>query len=158
MRNEAKLCGDLIVSTYEEKLSEFSHGKRLQRLPRPVRDRAAACCDACGSPLPRTLYAIKDLESERYFFVGDTCLKELVRRGAVLRSYGRESGQKSFVSEMLIRAQEAEKEKASLKAEDTGELVSFSYGLVLNHRWRSCPSTNCVRRLSRSRPTQANFF
>ena len=144
------------MSTYEEKLSEFSQGKRLQRLPHTVRDRAGAYCDACGSSLPRTLYAIKDLESERYFFVGDTCLKELARRGAVLRSYGRESGQKSFETEMLIRAQEREKEKTSLEAEDIGTPAPLSYGLVLDHRWRSCPSTNCVRRLSRSRPTRAN--
>ncbi len=144
--------------TYEEKLSEFSQGKRLQRLPRPVRDRADACCDACGSSLPRTLYPIKDLESERYFFVGDTCLKELVRRGAVLRRYGKESGQKSFESEMLIRAQEAEKEKASLESEDTGTPAPLSNSLVLDHKWRSCPSTYCVRHPSKLRPTRANTF
>jgi len=144
------------VSTYEEKLSEFSQGKRLQRLPHPVRDRADAYCDACGSSLPRTLYAIKDLESERYFFVGDTCLKELARRGAVLRSYGKESGQKSYESEMLIRAQEPGKGKASLMAEDTGTPAPLSYGLVLDHRWRYCSSTNCVRRPSRLRPTRSN--
>ena len=156
MRNEAKTCGGLIVSNYEEKLSEFSQGKRLQRLPHPVRDRADAYCDACGSSLPRTLYAIKDLESDRYFFVGETCLKELANRGAVLRSYGRESGQKSYESEMLMRAQEPKKEKASLKAEDAGTPAPLSYGLVLDHRWRSCSSTNCVSRPSRSRPTRAS--
>ena len=144
------------MSTYEEKLSEFSQGKRLQRLPYPVRDRADAYCDACGSSLPRTLYAIKDLESERYFFVGETCLKELANRGAVLRSYGRESGQKSYESEMLIRAQESEKGKASLMAGDAGTPAPLSYALVLDHRWRCCSSTNCVRRPSRPRPTRAN--
>ncbi len=49
---------------------EFAHGKRLLLLPRPVRDRADAFCDACGSSQPRTLCTLKDLESERYYFVG----------------------------------------------------------------------------------------
>ncbi len=44
------------MATYEQKLTLFVQGKRLLRLPRPVRDRADACCDACGSTQPRTLY------------------------------------------------------------------------------------------------------
>lgn len=50
--------------TYEQRLAEFAHDKRLLRLPRPVRDRADAFCDACGSSQPRTLHTLKDLESE----------------------------------------------------------------------------------------------
>ena len=77
------------MADYEKKLNEFARGKRLSRLMRPVRDRADASCDACGSTQPRMLYGLKgksaDEDSDRYYFVGDTCLKELVRRGAILK-------------------------------------------------------------------------
>ncbi len=101
------------MTTYEQKLTLFIQGKRLLRLPRPVRDRADACCDACGSTQPRTLYPLKELESERHYFVGDTCLKELAKLGAIPRRYGRESGQAAYETEMLLRSQELEGDKIS---------------------------------------------
>ena len=93
------------MDTYEQKLAEFAQGKRLLRLARPIRDRADAFCDACGSTQPRTLYALADLDTERHYFVGDTCLKELAKRGAILR-YGRRSGREAFENEMKLRALE----------------------------------------------------
>ena len=90
--------------SYEQKLAEFTEGKSLIRLPRPIRDRADICCDACGSNHPRTLYALKDSGSNRHYFVGNTCLKELVKQGAILRRFGRESGQAAFENEMNLRA------------------------------------------------------
>ena len=89
----------------EQRLSEFAEEKRLLRLPRPVRDRADACCDACGSTQPRILYGLKDPDSGRYYFVGNTCLKELVKRGAVLRRFGNESGRVAYEAEMGRRTQ-----------------------------------------------------
>ena len=97
---------------YEQKLDEFALGKRLLRLARPIRDRADAFCDACGSTQPRTLYALEDLDSERHYFVGDTCLKELAKRGAILR-YGRHSGRVAFEKEMKLRAQEFQADKGT---------------------------------------------
>jgi hypothetical protein len=94
------------MATYEQKLNEFVQGKRLLRLPRPIRDRADVFCDACGSSQPRTLYALKDLESDRYYFLGETCLKETTKRGVVLRRYGKESGQHAFNTEMERRSSE----------------------------------------------------
>ena len=93
------------MPTYEQKLTEFARGKRFLRLPRPIRDRADALCDACGSTRPRTLYALEDPESKRHFFVGDTCLKVLVKQGAILR-YGGNSGQAEFENEMRLRSAE----------------------------------------------------
>ena len=93
------------MPTYEQKLTEFAQGKRLVRLARPIRDRADAFCDACGSTRPRTLYALEDPDSKRHFFVGDTCLKELAKRGAILR-YGRHSGRAGFENEMRLRSLE----------------------------------------------------
>ena len=108
------------MSTYEHRLNQFAAGKRLLRLPRPVRDRADASCDACGSSLPRTLYAVKDLETLRYYFVGDNCLKQVAKRGAILRTYGRESGQKAYTTEMRLRAEDPEPAITSPRFVDLG--------------------------------------
>ena len=141
--------------TYEQGLAEFAHGKRLLLLPRPVRDRADAFCAACGSSQPRTLYALKDLESERYYFVGDTCLKELAKRGAVLRRYCRESGQKVYESEMLLRAPDLDGENASSKADDPGAPAAPAGNLALGQKWRSRSDANCVSHLSKKSPAGA---
>jgi len=102
------------MPTYEEKLDAFALEKRLLRLPRPIRDRADAFCDACGSTQPRTLYALKDLHSRRHFFAGDTCLKELAKRGAILRRFAKESGQAAYEGEMQLRAEETKGTPAPL--------------------------------------------
>ena len=94
------------MATYEEKLFAFARGKRLLRLPRPLRNRADAFCDACGSTRPRTLCALKDLESGRYYFAGAACLRELASRGVILRRFGKESGQAAYETEMQLRIEE----------------------------------------------------
>ena len=91
------------MATYEEKLTAFARGKKLLRLPRPLRNRADAFCDACGSTRPRTLCALKDLESGRYYFAGATCLKELANHGVILRRFGKESAQAAYEKEMQLR-------------------------------------------------------
>ena len=93
------------MRSYEGKLKEFAAGKRLLRLARPIRDRADACCDACSSTQPRILRALRDEVTGRHFFVGDTCLKGLVKAGAVLRRFGRESGPAVYEDEVQRRAQ-----------------------------------------------------
>ncbi len=105
---------------YEEKLNEFARGKKLLRLSRPVRDRADAYCDACGSTQPRTLYGVKDTASQRYYFVGDTCLKELAKRGYVLRRYGRESSKEAYQEEAQRRGEERKNEPTGPGADDAG--------------------------------------
>ena len=102
------------MPTYEEKLDAFAREKRLLHLPRPTRDRADAFCDACGSTQPRTLYALKDLHSRRHFFAGDICLKELAKRGAILRRFAKESGQAAYEVEMQLRAEETNETPAPL--------------------------------------------
>ena len=94
------------MSSYEQRLTEFSQGKRLLRLPRPILDQVDTCCDACGSTRPRTFYALKDVDAGRYYFVGNTCLKEIAKLGAVLKRYGRESGQRAYENEMKLRSRE----------------------------------------------------
>lgn len=99
------------MPTYEQRLDEFAEGKRLVGLSKPVRDRADAKCDACGSIQPRTLYGQRDEDSGRYYFVGHNCLKELVKRGAILRRFGRESGPAAYARERDLRAQELSEER-----------------------------------------------
>ena len=96
--------------SYEEKLTSFARGKRLLRLPRPIRNRADAFCDACGSTLPRTLSALKDIESGRYYFAGANCLRELASQGIILRRFGKESGQAAYEVEIQHRDEESQEE------------------------------------------------
>ena len=89
---------------YEEKIVRFARDKQFLRLSKPVRGCADAVCDACGSTQPRTLYGLTDVESKRHYFVGDSCLKELVKQGAILRRFGKESGKQAYEDEMKLRA------------------------------------------------------
>lgn len=104
------------MSGYEQKLREFASGKKLLRLSRPLRNRADAFCDACGSTQPRVLHVLEEGHSGRYYFVGGTCLKELAKMAAILKSYGRESGQKAFEAEVKWRAEELQKKRSAAGA------------------------------------------
>ena len=91
------------MPSYHQRLTEFSEKKRLQRLPDSIRDPSNPFCDACGSTQPRTLYGLTDIESKRHYFVGDSCLKELVKQGSVLRKFGKQSGKQAYDEEMQLR-------------------------------------------------------
>lgn len=82
----------------------FAQDKKFLRISRPIRGRADGLCDACGSTQPRTLYGLTDLATGRHSFVGDSCLKELVKQGAILRRFGKESGKQAYEEEMQLRA------------------------------------------------------
>ena len=89
--------------TYVKKLEAFIEGKTFTRLSRPVRNRADAWCDACGSLEPRILFGLREEETKHYFFVGAECLREITRRGVVRRRYCKESGEVAFGLEMTRR-------------------------------------------------------
>ncbi len=107
------------MTTYQQKLAAFTQEKNLLRLTRPIRNRADAFCDACGSTRPRTLCTLKDLESGRYYFAGANCLKELASQGVILRRFGKESGQAAYESEMQLRTEETQGESTPQKRQDT---------------------------------------
>ena len=88
----------------------------MNRLGRPVRDRADAFCDACGSSQPRILYGLKDKHGDRYYFVGQSCLQELVRLEVISRTFGRQSAASAYQDEMQRRLQEREKSKITLSS------------------------------------------
>ena len=92
------------MPSYEQRINNFAEGKSLLRLARPVRNRADAFCDACGSAQARKLYALADLNTERHYFVGETCLQELAKRGVILRRFGKGSGQLAYSAEMKLRS------------------------------------------------------
>lgn len=110
------------MGAYEDKLDVFAKGKQLVRLPRPLRDRADALCDACGSTQPRLLYGLRDATTDRRFFVGQNCLVELTRRGVVLRHYGKEPAPKAYEQEMQQRREETvQKQGIVQEPADVGE-------------------------------------
>jgi len=88
---------------YEDKIARFAQDKQFLRLSRPVRGRADGLCDACGSTQPRTLYGLTDVETGRHYFVGDSCLKELVKGGSILRRFGMQFGKQAYEDEMQLR-------------------------------------------------------
>ncbi len=91
---------------YERKLDDFVVDKTFMRLSRPVRDRADAQCDACGSLEPRILYGLKEENTDRCFFVGAECLRKINQRGAVKRRFCRERSRTAFDIEMSKRQTE----------------------------------------------------
>ena len=91
------------MSSYEQRIDQFAQDKKLMRLSRPIRDRADAFCDACGSSRPRTLYALMDVDTQRHYFVGDSCMKELARRGVISRKFGKQSGKQAYEAEIKMR-------------------------------------------------------
>ncbi len=93
----------MTASTYEERLRTFAEGKRLGRLAKAVRDPEDGLCDACGSTLPRTLFGLRETESDRHYFVGQNCLAWLLETGLVARTRYRQSAEVAYRREMEIR-------------------------------------------------------
>jgi hypothetical protein len=93
----------MTTTTYEERLLAFAEGKRLGQLAKAVRDPENGVCDACGSELPRTLFGVKDTESDRCYFVGQNCLGWLKASGLVARARYRQSAEVAYRKEMESR-------------------------------------------------------
>ena len=93
----------MTTTYYEERLRTFAEGKRLGRLAKAVRDSENGVCDACGSTLPRTLFGLRDMESDRHYFVGQNCLAWLLETGLVARARYRHSAEVAYRREMEMR-------------------------------------------------------
>ena len=116
------------MPNYQQRLTEFSEGKRLNRLPDTIKDFANTDCDACGSSQPRTLNVVKDRSTDRYYFLGDNCLREVMKRGTVGRRFARESGERAYQREMQSRAQGLPQSHDSILRPGTSELVPTPAG------------------------------
>lgn len=124
---------------YEEKITRFGQDKQFVRLSRPVRGRADGLCDACGSTRPRTLYGLTDVETGRHYFVGDSCLKELVKRGSILRRFGKQSGKQAYEDEMQLRAGPADHGSGPVDGQGNGSGVIGDIALETVHSGSSGP-------------------
>jgi hypothetical protein len=86
------------MSSYAERIDDFAEGKRLARMSRPIRNRADAWCDACGSVQARVLFGVKDEHTERVYFVGEHCLQQLAERGALVRRFCKQSAEDAYAA------------------------------------------------------------
>ncbi len=75
------------VTTYEERLWTFAHGKRLRRFRGLLRAPRDTYCDACGSTLPSHLYGLRDMDTKADFFVGANCMARLSQMLVVERPF-----------------------------------------------------------------------
>lgn len=116
--------------TYEAILEQFGSDKRLARLTRYVRAPKGGRCDACGSTLPRILFGLKEVRTQRYYFVGENCLARLLEAGTVARARYRESAKIAYVREMELRNQEGRPSPSDPEAETTQGIV-LETGTVL---------------------------
>ena len=98
---------------YEKKLEQFVEGRIFARLRNHIRNKADAHCDACGSLEPSSLFGLKEENSNRLFFVGSECLRQISQRGTVRRQFCREDCQAAFEREMAQRKYEQCQENCS---------------------------------------------
>ena len=104
------------MSRYEERLNAFAEGRRFARMSRPVRNRADTWCDACGSVQARVLFGLKDERSEQVYFVGEHCLQELAKRGAIVRRFLRQRAEATYAARCERRQEAVSRETSAGEA------------------------------------------
>ena len=85
-----------MAESYQDKLDNFSRGKSFLKLRGGVRNSTSEPCGACGSGQPGTLFGIRELLTGLDHFVGYNCLRELMRKKAVLQGRVRETTEEAF--------------------------------------------------------------
>jgi len=85
-----------MAESYQDKLDNFSRGKSFVKLRGGVRNSTGELCEACGSGQPGTLFGIRELLTGLDHFVGSNCLRELIRKKAVLQGRVRETTEEAF--------------------------------------------------------------
>jgi hypothetical protein len=85
-----------MTETYDDKLENFCRGKSFLKLRGGVPNSTGELCEACGSGQPGTLFGIRELVTGLDHFVGFSCLRELMRRKAVLQSRVRDTSEQAF--------------------------------------------------------------
>jgi len=85
-----------MAESYQDRLDNFSRGKSFVKLRGGVRNSTAELCEACGSGQPGTLFGIRELLTGLDHFVGSNCLRELMRKKAVLQGRVRETTEEAF--------------------------------------------------------------
>ncbi|MGB6896541.1 MAG: hypothetical protein WBF37_11470 [Dehalococcoidia bacterium] len=85
-----------MAESYQDKLDNFSRGKSFVKLRGGVRNSTSEPCEACGSGQPGTLFGIRELLTGLDHFVGYNCLRELMRKKAVLQGRVRGTTEEAF--------------------------------------------------------------
>jgi hypothetical protein len=85
-----------MTETYQNKLDDFCRGRSFLKLRGGVRNSTGEFCEACGSGQPGTLFGIRELLTGLDHFVGYNCLRELIRRQAVLQGRAGETSELAF--------------------------------------------------------------
>jgi hypothetical protein len=112
------------MSGYEERLAAFAGDQRFARMSQPVRNRADAWCDACGSVQARLLFGLKAEQGGEVYFVGQNCLQALSERGAIVRRFSRESAAQAYAARCDSRAAPTDGAKPEDKLAATSALSS----------------------------------
>ena len=85
-----------MTETYQDKLDNFCRGRSFLKLRGGVPNSTGELCEACGSGQPGTLFGIRELVTGLDHFVGYNCLRDLIRRKAVLQGRVRETSEQAF--------------------------------------------------------------
>ncbi len=96
---------------YEERLEKFTQGKRLRRFRGMIRNPKDPYCDACGSVMPSFLWGLRDMDADRDYFVGQSCLAAISRMHLIERPFVRASIKKAFERARGEAPSEAEAEQ-----------------------------------------------
>ena len=81
---------------YEERLEAFAQGKRLRRFRGMIRNPKDPGCDACGSVMPSFLWGLRDMDADRDYFVGQSCLATISRMHLIERPFVRAGIKNAF--------------------------------------------------------------
>lgn len=81
---------------YEERIDGFADGKRLRRFRGMIRNPRDPYCDACGSVLPSFLWGLRDMETGRDYFVGQSCFAAISRLHHIERPFVKASIKEAF--------------------------------------------------------------
>jgi hypothetical protein len=132
------------MSSYEQRLDNFAGGRRFARMSRPVRNRADAWCDACGSIQARVLFGIKDEQTGSVYFVGERCLQQIAERGGIVRRFCKEPADAAYASryQASVATQGSGTATAALATEQESAALAVSTELLTAVLVLALPSAN----------------
>ncbi len=107
------------MNTYQEKVNTFAANRKLIRLQSPIDNSFNLPCDVCESTRPTLLFALREPETGSFYFVGNNCLSEISKRGAVVRRSRKESAELAFRKGMRRRENLDEGDEQTKTAPET---------------------------------------
>ncbi len=126
----------MTTNGYEERLEAFVEGKRLRRFRGMIRNPRDPYCDACGSVLPSFLWGLRDMDADRDYFVGQSCLAAISRMHLIERPFVRASIKEAFDRTRGEATDEDEREQVpdGLPADEEQAIISHQMDATVNGR------------------------